>query len=102
MRRESDFDQVRNAYVRANETRHQTIEKVKTIFNTIIDTKSDSCTVSNILTHICKFEQEWMKFHKEESEANDYAADKMAHYPHNSKNTRISFTHKLHILDACH
>ena len=41
MGRESDFDRDENVYVGSNETRGQTIEKGKTIFNTIIDSKSD-------------------------------------------------------------
>ena len=93
MRREPDFDQVKNAYVRANETRGQTIENAKTIFNTIIDVKSDSCAVSNILTHLCKFESEWTKSPKEESEVNDYAADKMAKYPNNYEFFSLFFSY---------
>ena len=80
MRREADLDHAQSVYVAPNGTRNQAIATSKTIFNTIIDSMSDSCTASDVITHLFKFEEEeWAKFQKDQSSVDEYAEDKLGY-----------------------
>ena len=76
-RRCSDFDKITNAPIQRNEERSRLIEKARSIFNTIVDSKDDGVTIAGIITHLIKFEECWTRFPKTTAEVNLESADKL-------------------------
>ena len=91
-RRESDFDKITKLYMPANEVRDQMIGKAKCIFNTIIDTKDETVSVSSVLTHLQKFEAGWVKFPKDEASLKVHTSEKINN---RSRNTVYYFVFML-------
>ena len=94
-RMESDFDKNTKQIVHRNQSRTEMVNKAMSIFDMVVDYESVGTTISAVISHIWKFEEEWSKSPKDTRLMAAMALEKLVLFLYadcNYKRARLSVT----------